>query len=465
LSGERHNRLDEFLARPERAVWTVSAPMMAGMLLAVAFTIVETAFVGRLGGAALAALTIVFPLLFVIIAIVNGIGTGIAALVAQALGRRDLAEAERIGGTAIAFGVIVGLAVAAAGVAGGPFVLRHLGGTATVTALACQYFFVLALAAPFIFVGAFLRFLLTGEGDSRTPTIVQLAVVIVQVGLDWLFIFPLRLGVRGAALGTVCANFGMSVVLLYLVLWRRRNVVKLHWRSLVPSWGAVRAVLAVGVPNSISQLLIAFGAMALNRAVASFGDGALAAFGVGARIDQVAVMPIIGLASGSITVIGMFAGAGRVDLVRRMSWYSIRWAVLIATGVAVAVYLGSVPVMRLFTPDAETIAVGRHYLMFMIFVYPFMAIGLTGSRILLGLSYPNLSLAVVAVRLVLFAIPIAYVSVYVFGAPIDGVWWGLLVGSVGSATAASLLLRRMVWQRDPTARATQSATELETAAL
>lgn len=439
--------------------------MMAGMLLAVAFTIVETAFVGRLGQAALAALTVVFPLLFVIIAIVNGLGMGIAALVAQALGRRDLAEAERIGGTAIAFGVIVGLVVAAAGVVGGPSVLRHLGGTPAVTELAWQYFFVLALTAPLVFVGAFLRFLLNGEGDARTPTLVQLVVVIGQVGLDWLFIFPLGLGIRGAALGTTCANFGMSVVLLYLLLVRRRNVVRLHWRSLVPSWAAVRAVLKVGVPNSLSQLLIAFGFLALNRAVAAFGDGALAAFGVGARIDQVAVMPIVGLAGGSVTVIGMFAGAGRVDLVRRMSWYSTRWAVLIAASVALAVFLGSVPVMRIFTPDAETIAVGRHYLMFMVFVYPLMAVSLMGSRILLGLGYPNLSLAIIAVRLVVFAIPIAYVSVFLYGAPVDGVWWGLLVGSAGSTIAAVLLLRRVVWQQDPTARATRSVTEVESATL
>jgi putative MATE family efflux protein len=463
LTAARHNRLDEFLARPERAVWTVSAPMMAGMVLAVAFTIVETAFVGRLGRSALAALTIVFPLLFAIIAVVNGIGTGIAALVAQALGRRDLAEAERIGGTSIAFGVVVGLGVAAVGVAGGPFVLHHLGGTAAVADLAWQYFFVLALAAPLIFVGAFLRFLLNGEGDSRTPTLVQLVVVVLQVGLDWLFIFPCGLGIRGAALGTACANFAMSVVLLYLLLGRRRNVVKLHWRSLVPSWGAVRAVLKVGVPNTVSQLLIAFGFMALNRAVAAFGDGALAAFGVGARVDQLAVMPIVGLAGGSVTVIGMFAGAGRVDLVRRMSGYSCRWAVLIAASVGVCAFFGSVPLMRAFTTDAQTIAVGRHYLMFMVCVYPLVALTMMGSRILLGLNYPNLSLAIIAVRLVVFAIPIAYVSVFVFQTPIDGVWWGLLVGSAASTAAAVLLLRRIVWQQDPTARATGSATELEAA--
>ncbi|HEY3351941.1 MAG TPA: MATE family efflux transporter [Polyangia bacterium] len=456
-------RLDEFLARPRRAVWTVSAPMMAGMMLQVAFLVVETAFIGRLGETALAAMTLLFPLIFTIIAIINGVGTGITALIAQAIGRRDLVAAERIGGTAIAFGVILGLGFTAIGLGVGPRLVTHLGGTPTAAALAWSYFAVIALSAPLLFVGAFLRFLLFGEGDSRTPTVVMIAATLAQVGLDWLFIFRLGLGLRGAALAGAVAQSGMTAVMLYLLLVRRRNLVKLHWRALVPAWSTVRAVLAVGVPNSITQLLIAFGALLLNLAVASFGDAALAAFGVGTRVDQVAMMPVVGLASGSVSVIGMFAGAGRADLVRATSSYAIRWAVLIAGGIGVCAFAASVPFMRIFTANATTITVGRHYLMFMVFVYPLMAVVMMVARILLGLNYPNLSLLIVAVRHLALALPIAYVSVYVFHAPIDGVWWGLLIGTAGAMVVAVALLRRIVWRQDPTLRAVRKDDVVEAA--
>jgi putative MATE family efflux protein len=449
-------RLDEFLRRPRRAVWAVSAPMMGGMLLQVVFTIVETAFVGRLGRQALAAMTIVFPLLFAMIAIVNGVGTGISALVAQAVGRRDMPEAERVAGTAIGLGVISGLACGAAGVMAGPWLLGHFGATQEVADLAWSYFVVLALSTPLVFVGAFLRFVLNGEGDSTTPMVVLFGVTLLNTGLDYLFIFPLAQGIRGAALAGALSQMVATLTMLYLLLFRRRNLVKLHLANLIPSWATVRSVLRVGVPNSLSQLLVALGVMLLNRAVGSFGDDALAAFGVGARVDQVANMPVMGLAAGSVAVIGMFAGAGRADLVRRMSLYTCTWAFLIALTLGACAFAGSVPLMRVFTSDAGTIAFGRHYLMYMVFVYPLMALVMTGSRILLGLNYPNLSLLIIAVRLFVLALPIAYVSIFLFHAAIDGVWMGMLIGTAGGAVASTLLLRRIVWQGDPTTRAAAS---------
>jgi len=460
---DTHQRLDAFLAHPHRAVWTVSAPMMAGMVVMVLTSVIETVFVGRLGHEALAAQTLVFPLFFAMISIVNGIGTGITALVAQAIGRRDLAEAERIGGTAIAFGIMLGAAFALIFVLGGHGLLRHLGATAGVFELAWQYFVILALASPLMFVGAFLRFVLNGEGDSKTPMLVMLVVTCVNLVLDYLLIFRAGLGLRGAALAGALSQGLMALVMLYLLLYRRSNLVKLHWRNLVPSWSAARAVLAVGIPNSLTQLSTALGALLLNRVIVSFGDEALAAAGIGQRVDQVAIMPVMGLAAGSVAVIGMFAGAGRADLVRDTTWYACKWAVAVAGVLGVLAFTFSVPLMRAFTTDPVTIAVGRHYLLYMVFAYPPLGLVMITARVLLGLSYPNLSLFIVALRSFLLAVPIAYVSVFALHAPLDGVWAGILCGTFGGAALAVWLVWQIVWVGDPTLRASgrRSLTDLE----
>ena len=120
----------------------------------------------------------------------------------------------------------------------------------------------------------------------------------------------------GAAIAGAISQLLMLITLLYLLLWRRNNLVKLHARHLWPRWSTVRAVLGIGIPASLAQLTMSLGVMFLNRVVGSFGDDALAAFGVGARIDNIVGMPVMGLAAGSVAVIGMFAGAGRADLVR-----------------------------------------------------------------------------------------------------------------------------------------------------
>ncbi|MBN2359375.1 MAG: MATE family efflux transporter [Deltaproteobacteria bacterium] len=456
------DRLDEFLRRPQRAVWVIALPMMAGMILQVLFNVVETAFVGRLGHEALAAMTVVFPLLFSMISLVNGIGSGVTVLVAQAIGRRDQEEAERVGGTSIALGLGLGLAIAALGALCGRPLIARLGGSTAVADLGWSLFLILVLTSPLLFVSAFLRFVLMGEGDTRTPLLVFVGITLVNVSLDPIFIFGLGLGIAGAAVAAAISQALMLLVFLYLMLWRRRNLVKLRARHLWPRWSTVRAVLTIGVPASLAQLTMSIGFMFLNRAVGSFGDQALAAFGVGARIDNIVGMPVLGLAAGSVAAIGMFAGAGRADLVRDVSWYTLRWATGIATVIGVLAFAASVPIMHVFTSDQPTIAIGRHYLRYMVFAYPAFAVAMVASRILLGIGYPNVSLAIIAVRLFVFAVPIAYVSVFLFGAPLDGIWAGLLSGTVVAAVASALCLRWLVWRRDPTVRAGRKLSLVET---
>jgi len=448
-------RLEAFIARPRRAVWIVGAPMMAGMLLHVIYSVVDTAFVGRLGPQALAGLTVVFPLFFVMIAISNGIGTGITVLVAQAIGRRDAEAAERVASTALALGLVMGALFALGGLLGGEWMLRRLGASAEVTTAAWHYFAVLAAGAPIFFTSTNLRFVLTGEGDARTPMYVMAFVTLLNIGLDPIFIFTLGLGIRGAAAATVLAASTGLIAYLYLLLVRRRNVVRLRASYLWPRWQTVVEVLRIGVPSSLAQLAMALGALLMNRAVASYGDAALAGFGIGSRINTIVGMPILGLAGGSVAVIGMFAGAGRVDLIRSTTAYVFRWAVGIATVLGVLAWGGSGVILRVFTDDVATLAIGQHYLLYMLFVYPMMGFGMTAARLLLGIGYPMLSLLITTVRLLLVAVPVAYVAVFWLGTPIDGAWVGLIAGALISTILAGFLVRSVIWRGDPAARAQQ----------
>lgn len=447
------DRLESFIARPQRAVWVVSLPLMAGMMLHVGYHIADTAFVGRLGPHALAGQTIVAPLFFVMFALVNGLGSAITVLVSQAIGRRDLAEAERIGGTALGLGLITGLAYLAAGLALGPKLLHLLGARDAVAQAAWDYFSVIALVGPLFFVSGFLRFHLAGEGDTRTPMLVMLLATTVNVALDPVFIFVLDMGVRGAAVATGVAQTLALSVYIWILFVRRRNMVRIRARNLLPARATLQAVLRVGIPSAGSQAIMAVGAALINRAVAAYGETGLAAIGAAGRIDHVVGMPLLGLASGAVTVVGMFAGAGRVDLVRSTAAYVLRWGVLVASVIGLGAYLASEPVLRFFIDDPECVSIGKGYLRFMVAVYPMMGLGMVGGRLLLGLGYPGLSLAITAVRLLLVGTPVAWISTFVLHGPIEGIWWGILAGAVASTTATVLLLRRQVWSRDPTLRA------------
>jgi Na+-driven multidrug efflux pump len=152
----------------------------------------------------------------------------------------------------------------------------------------------------------------------------------------------------------------------------------------------------------------------------------------------------------------MFSGAGRVDLVRSTAVYTYRWALVLATVIGLAAYLGSSGILGIFTSDLEALSIGRTYLGFMLFAYPMMAFGMTSGRLLQGTGHGMPSLIITSVRILLVGVPLAYAAVLFFGAPIEAIWMSALIGGVCSTVLSAWWVRRLVWRADPTIRATFS---------
>jgi putative MATE family efflux protein len=444
------SRIDRFLARPRRAVWTMALPMMAGTAVHTIYIVTDTAFVGTLSTEALAAVTFVVPLFMVMVTLTFGLGTAVTALVAQAVGRREPGGADAVAGTALSVGALLGIGLGAGGLVFGRPVLTLLGAAGHTHALALEYFQVLSLAVPMIFVSTTLRSVLVGEGDAGTPTVVMTATTALNLGLDAVFIFVVGLGVRGASLATAVASL-CSLVAYWVLVFRRRDAfVRFRPAALVPSWPVAWRIAALGVPTAGAMLVMSLGTMAYNRVISEFGEVSVAAYGAASKVDTIVIMPIFGLASAAVSVVGMFAGAGRGDLVRSTVLYTYRWALVLATGIGVVSYLCSSWILVIFTRDPVALATGRTYLGFMVFAYPMIAFGMTTGRMLQGLGHGVPSMVITTARVFLVAVPAAYGAVYLLGAPVEAVWASILAGGLISTVVSVLWVRRLVWGRDPT---------------
>jgi len=453
----RSSRLDEFIANPRRALWVLAAPMMGGMAVHTLYMLVDTAFIGSLGKEALAAVTFVGPLFFVLIALFNGLGTTITALVAQAVGRKDHAEADRVASSAIGVSLVLGGMFVVVGLLWGRLMLRGLGAQGIVLEHAWAYFQVVALSVPLFFVSATLRSVLAGEGNATTPMYIFGAATVINLALDALFIFGFGWGVRGAALATAGAQVFSLTVFAWVLLVRRSSLVRFRLSGLGYHRPLVKGLITIGVPTAAGQVIMAAGMAANNRVLAQFGESTVAGYGAATRVDMFVAMPIFGLAGGAVAVIGMFAGAGRGDLVRSTALYTYRWVITLAVVVGGLAFLSSEHVIRIFIRDPEAVAVGRTYLTFMLAMYPLMAFGATSGRLLQGLGHGVPALVISLVRVLIIGVPIAYVAVYVFGAPVEAVWASMLVGGICSNVISLVWVRQLLWKRDPTARAMVSA--------
>ncbi|MCP4680358.1 MAG: MATE family efflux transporter [Deltaproteobacteria bacterium] len=458
MKQDHTSRLDEFIDRPKRAIWVLAGPMMMGFAVHAVYSFVDMIFIGQLGPMALAGSTFVMPLFFVAIALGVGFATGVTANVAQAIGRRDREEADHFASNSLGLGLLIGVLFAVCGLTMGKWIMPVLGAEGESAEFAWQYFEILSAGMPLMFVSMSIRAVLTGEGDAKTPMIVLTIATLLNLSLDPLFIFVLDMGIRGAALATLTSQLFSLITFSYIAFVRKSSFVRFRLSLLRPSSRLLVPILRIGLPTAAGQLVMALGSGLLNRVLASFGQIAVAGYGAGSRMDLIVALPMIGLASASVSVIGMFAGAGRADLVRSMALYTYRWVISLATVVGLCAYLASQWVVGWFTAEPQAIEIGRTYLGYMVFAYPLMGIGMTSGRVLQGLGYGVPSLIITALRVLIVGVPGAYIAVYCFGAPIESAWISIIAGGFLANVLAIIWVRKYIWKSDPTVRATKSDT-------
>ncbi len=445
-AGGRTDRLQEFLDAPRRALWIMALPMIAGMTVHTMYIVADTAFIGSLGTDELAAATFVAPLFFLLIALTMGIGTAVTALVAQSVGRGDAPGADAAAGTAISSGLFLGVLFGGVGLLGGRWMLAALGAEGRVVDLGWEYFQVLAAFMPLFFVSAVLRSILAGEGDAKTPMIVLTVSTLANIGLDALFILVLDMGLRGAAVATVLAVVISVSTFCVLLLRRKSAFVRLRVSALVPEREVLVKLYGLAIPIAASMVVMSAGTMLFNLLLADFGSVAVAAYGAA----------IFGLSGAAVTVVGMFAGAGRSDLVRSTALYTYRWAITLAAVIGGTAFLTSGSILRVFTSDPTALEIGSTYLAFMIFSYPMMAVGITTGRLLQGLGHGFPALFITTLRVLLVGVPVAWLSVRSIGMSINGVWIGILAGGVCATICSVLMVRQLMWRSDPTLKALAS---------
>ncbi|MDJ0761913.1 MAG: MATE family efflux transporter [Myxococcota bacterium] len=439
------SRLDQFIKNPKRAVWSLALPMMAGFTVYALYAIVDAAFIGQLGPTALAAATFVDALFLIAIALGVGFATGVTATVAQAIGRRNSAHAEHIASNALGLGFLIGLGFAVFGLTLGPILIPLLGADAQTAVLAWHYFQILCIIMPFTFITMTMRAVLTGEGDAKTPMIIVTIATLLNAALDPVFIFTLNWGIRGAAIATCSAQAFSLIAYFYVVVIRKRSFIRFDLEKLRPNWPTIAPILAIGLPTTGGQLVMAVGTGFFNRLLAEFGQTAVAGYGAGTKVDLIVALPILGLAGAAVSVVGMFAGANRPDLVRSTALYTYRWVITIAVTVGLIAYCASPWIIGLFTEDGSALEIGITYLRYVVFAYPLMAFGMTSGRILQGLGHGMPALLITLVRVLLVGVLTAYLAVYLFEAPIEAVWMAIIAGGIVATVMAFIWIRKRVF--------------------
>ena len=324
--------------------------------------------------------------------------------------------------------------------------LAVLGVPEPLMALAWGYFRILAGGYVFLVMSVFFRSILSGEGDVKTPVMIQGGGTLLNIVLDPIFIFALDMGVEGAALATVLSQALAALAFVYLLFFKKHAYVTFDLKDFRFSWSLLGSIFAVGAPASFSFVVMALGGAVFNRLLVEYSDGTVAAFQVGARIDHIYLLPVIALSAGLVTLVGMFHGAERPDLMRDVIAYAMTRAVLIAFVVGTLFFILAPKFLGAFT-DSEVIAqTGVGYLRIGVFAYPFIAIVMLTGRVLQGMGHGAPVFVLSLLRVVLISGPLAYIFVLKMGKPVEWVWIAMLIGMVITAILAFVWLKHALRQ-------------------
>ena len=425
-------------------VWRVAAPAVASNLLMTTFLAADAFWVGRhLGATALAAVTASVFWVWLGISVAEMVSIGLTALASRRHGERRPAEAARAAGDAILYAVALGVALGAAGSLGAGGMLALMDTPRDVAEVGRGYLAVYALAAPVLFAYFSVDAAFRASGDTRTPFLVLLGTVALGLVLDPLLILGLgglpAFGVRGAALATVLTRSLAAVV--GLALLRRRGLVAFGR----PRPAVLAAVSRVGLPTAATGVLFSAVYVVVGRTASALGTPALAALGLGFRVESWLYMLGVGFGAAAAAVVGQNLGAGRVDRAERAGWTMLGVASVPAV-VATALSL-AVPELLAgaFTRDAAVVAEAGRYLR-IVAVSQLVVCAEVVLEGALGGAGATLAPMVASVGITALRVPLAAWAGPRFGA--EGLWWVISCTATARGLAMMALWRLGAWKRN-----------------
>ena len=423
-------------------VLRLAAPAVAMIACNFSFNLIDTIWVGRLlGPAALAAVSTAGFYVWVALSLGEMVEIGLTAVAARRHGEGDAERAARGSAAAVVFAVMLGFVVAVAGLVVADTMLRLMSVPPEVAALGHEYLSTWLLGCPLVFGFFAMEATFRAAGDTRTPFLVLAGSVGLSILLDPLLIaglgpFP-RLGVEGAALASVMVRGGGFV--LGLVIALRRRLLRFS----APDWRAVPTVVRIGMPLALAGVLLSVIYMWLTRFTSRFGTPALAALGIGHKMEGLGFIAISGFSLAASALVGQNLGARQEGRAREAVRLTVLYCLMVTVTTAIAFLVIPRRLVALFTSDPDVIKDGVLYLRVIAFAQIGQSFELILEGALAGAGYTFWP-QIVSTTLTGLRIPLAAWWSRAFG--LLGIWVALSATAIARGIAMILFWRGGKWR-------------------
>jgi len=446
---QSESRLESFLENPAKALWRLAIPIMFGMGIQTFYNIVDMLFIGRLGGDAITGIAFNMPIFFLMLGLTMGLGSGVTASIARFIGKKNKAGADNSAEHALAIAGIIAIVFTSLGVLFGEEILSVLGAEGNIHRLAWDYLSMIVVGLPFMVFSGFFRSILAGEGDMKFPMMIAGLGTVLNIFLDPIFIFNLEnygnigfgMGVRGAAMATVLSQLIVFIIFVYMLFVKDHAYITFRLKDFSPSKLILWDIIKVGLPASLSMVIMAMGQGIFNKILIHYSSQAVAAYQVAGRLDMLIFLPIFAIAGGMTTLVGMFYGAKEIEALNHIIGYGIKSAFSITLIASLFVYVFANTFSSWFTNDQEIIDVSVSFLRLLCLIYPLVAIAITSGRVMQGMGRGLPVLIITIVRVLGISAPLSLYFSFVLNKPIEWNWYAMMIG------AGTAFLIAITWVR------------------
>ena len=362
-----------------KAYMTLALPVVLGMVVSLIYNMVDTFFIARTGNTALiAGVSLGTPIFTLMIALGDIFGVGGSSVISRLFGKKEYEDGRRISVFCFYAAIAVGIAVSIILLAAKQPILGLLGCDETTWQYAGDYYQWIALGAPFIILQLTPNNLLRTEGFAKASMIGTMLGAVVNIILDPIFIYTLGMGAAGAAIATVIGNICGDIFYVIFMI-KKCRYLSVDFRKLKMTGAEVLAVLAIGIPASVTNFMQSIGVTLTNRFLQPYGTDKVAAMGIALKVNMITALVLVGFAFGGQPLVGYNYGAKNEKRLKNILKFAYLFEMGLGLLFTILMCIFAPQIIKVFMDKPDIITNGAMMLRFQQIGMTFMSVSLIST--------------------------------------------------------------------------------------
>lgn len=425
-----------------RLILTMSLPIMISMLVQALYNIVDSMFVARVSEAALAAVSLCYPIQMIMVAVACGTGVGINALLSRYLGEKKQEKASQVAMHGLFCAICNWLVFAVIGLFFSEAFLRLFSDDVQIIMMGISYMQICTICSFGVFVQITYERIMQSTGNTIYNMVIQGVGALINIILDPIFIFGLgpvpALGTAGAAIATVIGQI-VAMFLGIIITQKKIREIQLSVRGFHIDGMLMKAMYRIAIPAILMQSIMSFMTVMMNMILAPFSEMAVSVFSIYYKLQQFVFMAVLGMNNALIPILSYNYGANQMERIRESIRFALWMSCVIMAIGTVVFQLFPTQLLYLFDAKEAMLSIGIPALRTISISFVFAGISMVLCSVFQALGSPNHSLLVTLLRQMVILLPLAYGFSSAFG--LDMCWWSFPITEVLCALLSLYLLR------------------------